>query len=499
MRLKNKTINLIILCSIFLFSIIVFFNTWSAMISIWIRSDTYMHGFIIIPASIWIIWQKKSTHPYLLPTKTSLLGLMFLILNGFLWLMGSIVNAQIIQQYSLVGILIGGIWFYIGNLGVKKIIFPLFFLYTMVPVGEAFIPYLMEYTADFTVNLLRLTGISVYRENMNFTLATGNWSVIEGCSGLRYLIASATLGIYYAYTTYTKTYKRIIFTLFSIVLPIIANGFRAYIIVMIGHLSSMRLAVGVDHVIYGAVFFALIIFTMFYIGSFWRDPEPEETNSYKINTKPYKYTLRNASFISCVLIVCISIWPLINKTIQLKYHAQTNIPKQSLFTIQNNWQEIKSPNWGWEPKFDEAVNESLKYFTNQEQTIGLYQVNFGDESQGKELVNTRHTLIRKEQNKQWINIKQTSVPLKIISTTVDFNVLINKKNNIYITALNWYQIGNYKTNNSYNAKLYQLLKRLSINTAPETYNIIFTKNKNSDNIHIIKRNEVLEYINNSIK
>lgn len=37
-----------------------------------------------------------------------------------------------------------------------------------------------------------------------FTLTSGNWSVVEGCSGLRYLISSFTLGAVYAYLNYTS-------------------------------------------------------------------------------------------------------------------------------------------------------------------------------------------------------------------------------------------------------------------------------------------------------
>jgi hypothetical protein len=56
-----------------------------------------------------------------------------------------------------------------------------------------------------------------------------------------------------------------------VVVPIIANGLRAYMIVMIGHLSGMELATGVDHLIYGWLFFGLVMFIMFWIGSYWRE------------------------------------------------------------------------------------------------------------------------------------------------------------------------------------------------------------------------------------
>ena len=55
-------------------------------------------------------------------------------------------------------------------------------------------------------------------------------------------------------------------------MPIVANWLRAYMIVMLGHLSSNRLAVGVDHLIYGWLFFGVVMLLMFWIGSHWREP-----------------------------------------------------------------------------------------------------------------------------------------------------------------------------------------------------------------------------------
>ena len=40
-------------------------------------------------------------------------------------------------------------------------------------------------------------------------------------------------------------------------------------IVMIGHLSGNKLAVGVDHLIYGWVFFGIVMMAMFMIGARW--------------------------------------------------------------------------------------------------------------------------------------------------------------------------------------------------------------------------------------
>ena len=443
--------------------------------SIWARSETFAHGFIVIPISLWLVWQKKELHPYLHPSQPSLTGLTFVLLNGFLWLLSSLIHALVIEQYALIGILVGSIWFYLGNEASKKLIFPLAFLYFMVPVGEALLPYLMKFTADFTVYLLRKTGLSVYREGMQFTLVSGQWSVVEACSGLRYLLATITLGTIYAYITYSKTYKRVIFILLSIIVPIIANGFRAYMIVMIGHLSGMKLAVGIDHLIYGAIFFAFIIFIMFYIGAYWRDPDSEIVNEHKTKTSTTSYSTKQNSQLAITLLICLSIWPISSHWLQSHYHAQTDIPQWPPLTQNEDWQEVKAPEWGWRPKFESAANESLRYYKNGHNIVGLYQVNFGDEKQGKELINNNNKLIQGKDYKHWHFIKKSVLMHSSINNLLPkkINLAILRSPTHDIITLFWYQIGHNTTENQYIAKIYQLYKRLINDNSPELQYIIF--------------------------
>ena len=76
-----------------------------------------------------------------------------------------------------------------------------------MPFGEFALPALMEWTADFTVFALQLSGIPVFREGQHFVIPSGNWSVIDECSGVRYLMASFMVGTLFAYLNY-RSYKR---------------------------------------------------------------------------------------------------------------------------------------------------------------------------------------------------------------------------------------------------------------------------------------------------
>ena len=179
----------------------------------------------------------------------------------------------VVEQTAFVAVLVSGLAGILGWQVSKFLAFPLLFLFFAVPMGEDLVPPMMEFTATFTVEALKLTGIPVYREGLWFSLPSGNWSVVEACSGVRYLIAAATLGVMYAYITYHTLWKRLLFIALSVIVPILANGVRAYMIVMIGHLSGMEYAVGVDHLIYGWVFFGVVMFILFWIGSFWQEEQ----------------------------------------------------------------------------------------------------------------------------------------------------------------------------------------------------------------------------------
>ena len=85
----------------------------------------------------------------------------------------------------------------------------------------------------------------------------GKWLVAQGCSGLRYVIAAVMLGWLFANLMYRSRLRQLLFVVFSLVFSVVANGVRVFGIIMIGQLVSIRVASGVDHLIYGWILFTL--------------------------------------------------------------------------------------------------------------------------------------------------------------------------------------------------------------------------------------------------
>ncbi len=113
----------------------------------------------------------------------------------------------------------------------------------------------------------------MFLEGRYLSIPTGNFVVAEACSGINYLIATLAVATMFMYLRFRSLWRRVLFMLLAIAVPLIANGLRAYGIVMIAHLSDYRYALGVDHLIYGWVFFGVVIFALFALGNLFSDEE----------------------------------------------------------------------------------------------------------------------------------------------------------------------------------------------------------------------------------
>jgi exosortase A len=247
-------------------------DTVVSLVALWGQSETFAHGYWVPVIVLWLLWRQRASLVALAPSfKPAPSALLLVAGVAVLWLLGDLAEVNPARQFALVGMIVLTVPLLAGWRTARALVFPLGFLFFAVPFGEFLMPWMMERTADFTVLALRASGVPVYRDGLQMIIPTGTWSVVEACSGIRYLIASLMVGALFAYLHYRTTRRRLLFMLVALAVPIVANWVRAYMIVMVGHLSGNKLAVGVDHLIYGWVFFGVVITIMFVIGMRWAE------------------------------------------------------------------------------------------------------------------------------------------------------------------------------------------------------------------------------------
>jgi exosortase A len=440
----------------------LFWTTWQDMVSIWLRSETFTHAFLIAPITLWLIYEKREALLSRTP-ELSWIGMLAVFLGGGIWLLGTLMGAAVIQHLSVVGIVIALVLSFIGWSASWSIAFPLFFLFFMVPMGEDLVPPMMEFTADFTVEMVRLTGIPVYREGLFFMLPTGNWSVVEACSGVRYLIASITLGVLYAYLTYQKWWKRGLFILISIGVPIIANGLRAYMIVMLGHMSDMTVATGVDHLVYGWLFFGVVVFIMIRIGAIFKDEDaPDVLDRTEQNAK--SNTVRQGTLIAGVVVAlaATAVWPTVYALEQSQEYKVELSPFNPTAWSSEQWQVVDQPDWAWDwqPIADEAVQSSI-YFEAPQHKGGLFVDYYPNPARG-ELINSQNLLVEPgDIEKRVVSIRHSTVVLGD-GQTIPVEITRLRVQQADVLVASWYQVGNDPMINTYETKLWEGISRLAM-------------------------------------
>jgi len=252
---------------------LVMADTIGSMIAIWARSGTFAHCYFILPIVVYMLWEKARLEA-LPPRRPAYPALLLVAGACLMWNAAVLMGIQVVAQAAVVFTLIAATWVVFGTAFVRYAAYPLAVLILLVPFGEGLIPYLIEMTTDFVVQAIRAIGIPVYRENNLLVLPTGRWSVVTACSGIRYLLATLTVSTVFAFFTYRTAGRRAAFIALAIGVAIVGNWLRALGIVLIGHYSGNRLAVGVDHLIYGWGFFGVLVVLLVVIGNTFADPAP---------------------------------------------------------------------------------------------------------------------------------------------------------------------------------------------------------------------------------
>lgn len=445
---------------VFAFCIVAFIwlyrDTFLSMWEIWGASDTYAHGYIVFPAVAWLIWRKRS-EILAAPSGFSWMAAALLFLCGLGWAFASLLSVGVVAQFLCITMLLALIWAGLGTSRASVILFPLLFAYFAVPMGEGLVPILMEFTADFAVAAITATGIPIFREGMFFSIPAGDFEVAKACSGIRYLMASFTLGSLYAYLTLSSRWQQFAFAGLAIIVPIIANGFRAYMIVMIAHHTDMEHAVGADHLVYGWLFFGVVMFVLFYIGGRFSSANQPAHDVHSAaamtngnNDKKSTYSVRHSSSVALLILPLLYGLPhLLSHQVKASV-AQTPptlaLPKSTAVFVG----PTMVPEGPTIAEFKDFATQGSGLYTHPEHKVAVYLYGYIPFDKEAEMVNNTNQLIDSN------NSNVYSRRVIEANTTAGMRSVVEvafRKNNRDYLAWYWYQYNDAQSASRIKAKI----------------------------------------------
>src|SRR5437762_673731 len=96
--------NALLVALVMLLPLLVFQETSRSLVDIWQRSETFAHGFLIMPISLWLVWRQRAALQQL-PLAPCWPALLALAACGAAWLLAELVEVGIVRQYALAAML----------------------------------------------------------------------------------------------------------------------------------------------------------------------------------------------------------------------------------------------------------------------------------------------------------------------------------------------------------------------------------------------------------
>ncbi len=243
-----------------------------AAVGIWWASTAYGHCFLVAPIAAWLAWERRGTLVGETPRPVPALALLALPLAAG-WFVAerlSLMEGRQLCALFLAWLLVPAV---LGLRITRAMAVPLAYTVFLVPFGSFLVPTLQAITARFVDVGLSVLNVPHVVSAIYIEIPEGMFAIVEACAGLRFLIAAIAFGTLYAFMIYRSPFRRAVFIVASVVVPVVANGVRALGIVVLGHIRGSAEAGAVDHVLYGWIFFSLVLLALLLLGLPYRQDQ----------------------------------------------------------------------------------------------------------------------------------------------------------------------------------------------------------------------------------
>ncbi len=442
--------------------VLAFLPDWAAMADQWGNSSTYNH-IVLVPAIVgWLVWQRwpqlRLLEPHgwrggLVPLALALLG----------WVLATFAGFNLLRQAAAVAMLPSAALLLLGPRTFSAVLFPAAYMAFLVPFGDELVPALQTITAKLTISLVGLSGIPAVVDGVFIETPAGLFEVAEACSGVKFLIAMIALGTLVANVGFRSWGRRAGFMALCVAVPILANGVRAWGTIYAAQFVGIEQAAGIDHLIYGWIFFAVVIAAV--LGISWKffdrgiDEPMIDGASIKSDPQFTRFERAAANWQAVLLVPALLVAAGIGWS-ALAERMRAPLPDQIFLPQVAGWQRSNyTPAVPWEPKAGGADHRLLgSYRDPQGRRVDVFYALYSSQSEGKEAGGFGEGALRPLSGWSWTSAGPPAANAK--SERLLHNGVTPR------LALTWYRSGALLTGSNIKLKLGNIGDRLVLRARP---------------------------------
>ena len=369
------------------------------LVSLWWTSTTFGHCFFIAPIIAWLVWQRRAQLAEVDPA-CWWPGLALVGIGGAGWLMGDAASVSLARQLGLVMMLQGAAVTLLGPNASRGLIFPLAYAFFLVPFGENLEPPLQQVTVSIVMPLLHLSGIPAVSNGVMIHAGRYYFEVAEACSGTKFVIAMFAFGLLVTNVCFTSWRRRATFMVAALVVPVLANGFRAFATIYVADVTDVETAAGFDHIVYGWIFFGLVMAAVLAVAWRWFDRAPDAPAFDPATLQaPVSRTLPLIPAALLVVATC-AIFPAWSAAIAGRVQV---LPAHIDLPDVPGWHRtdvsVRAP---WAPNYPTADHYLLGRYSNGTDSVDLAIAVYGSQHEGKEIAAYGVGVLREDD--RWLRV-----------------------------------------------------------------------------------------------
>lgn len=416
----------------------------------WWTSTTYGHCLFIGPVVAWLVWQRRRELAALTPTAWWPGGVV-VAAGATAWLLGEAGSVALGRHVGLVVMLQGAVVTLLGPAVARGLLFPLGYSLFVVPFGQELEPPLQRVTVAIVMPLLDFVGVPAHVDGVLIQAGRYWFEVAEACSGAKFVLAMVPFGALVAATCFRSWRRRAVFLLACIVVPVLANGVRAFATIWAADLTSVETAGGIDHVVYGWLFFALVMAGLLAGAWPWLDRAPDDP-AFDPALLGHPVRRRLELVPACLLVLTLAgagpAWAAV-----ISGRAQ-QLPARLFLPDVPGWRRTSlSVQAAWEPHYPGADHQLFgRYEDGRGHAVDMAVASFARQAEGRELVGFGVGPLREED--RWVRVA-AEPPLAGGSV-----MRITAPGPVERTVATWYRLRGVTTSNPTRVKIETARARL---------------------------------------